>query len=61
MIELNLRRTWHEISDYLNSSNPKPLRIAELINRVPPCCWTFRFIFNAKQTIVEINCDSPGF
>ena len=60
MIELSLRRTWYEISDYLNSSNPNPLRIAELINRVPPCCWTFKFTFDAtNRTIVEINCDSP--
>ena len=60
MIELNLRRTWYEISDYLNSSNPNPLRITELINRIPPCCWTFKFTFDAaNRTIVEISCDSP--
>ena len=60
MIKLSLRRTWHEISDYLNSSNPNPLRITELINRVPPCCWTFKFTFDAaNRTIAEISCDSP--
>ena len=62
MIELNLRRTWYEISDDLNSSKLNPLRIAELINRAPPCCWTFKFTFDAaNRTIVEINCDSLGF
>ena len=59
MIELSLQRTWYEISDDLNSSKLNPLRIAELINRAPPCCWTFKFTFDAaNRTIVEINCDS---
>ena len=59
MIKLNLRRTWHEISDHLNNSDPNPLRIAELVNRIAPCCWTFRFSFDdANRTIVKIDCDS---
>ena len=59
MIELNLRRTWYEISEYLNSNNPNPLRIAELVNRIPPCCWTFKFTFEGtKRTNVWIDCDS---
>ena len=58
MIELNLRRTWYEISEYLNSNNPNPLRIVELINRVPPCSWTFKFTFDgAGRTTLEIDCD----
>ena len=58
MIELNLRRTWYEISDYLSGSEPNPLRIAELINRFPPCCWTFKFTFDGtNRTTVEINYD----
>jgi hypothetical protein len=58
MIELNLRRTWYEISEYLNSNNPNPLRIVELVNRVPPCCWTFKFTFDgAGRTTLEIDCD----
>ena len=57
MIDLNLRRTWYEISEYLNS-NPHPLRIAELINRIPPCCWTFRFTFDSNGRIsLKIDCD----
>ncbi|MYC15415.1 MAG: hypothetical protein F4Y39_16970 [Gemmatimonadetes bacterium] len=59
MIKLNLRRTWYEISEYLNSNDPNPLRIAELVNRVPPCCWTFEFTFEGtKRTNVWIDCDS---
>ena len=59
MIELNLRRTWHEISEYLNSNKSNPLRIAELVNRFPPCCWTFKFIFDGtNRTTVGIECDS---
>ena len=58
MTELNLRRTWYEISEYLNSNNPNPLRIVELINRVPPCNWTFKFTFDgAGRTTLEIDCD----
>lgn len=57
MIELNLQRTWSEIFKYL-STNPNSLRIAELINRVPPCCWTFRFTFDGTgRTTVKIDCD----
>lgn len=57
MIELNLRRTWTEISQYLCHS-PNPLRLVELINRVPPCCWTFKFTFDGTgQITVKINCD----
>ena len=58
MIELTLRKTWLEITEYL-SNNPKPLRLAELINRVPPCCWTFRFTFDGNDHIsVQIDCDT---
>ena len=57
MIELNLRRTWTEISEYLSDS-PNPLRLVELINRVPPCSWTFKFTFDGTgQITVKINCD----
>ena len=57
MISLNLRRTWSEIADYL-SNNPNPLRITELINRVPPCSWTFRFTFDGTgKTNVKVDCD----
>lgn len=57
MIELNLRRTWTEISEYLSNS-PNPLRLVELINRVPPCRWTFKFTFDGTgQITVKINCD----
>ena len=57
MIKLNLQRTWFEISEYLNN-NPNPLRLVELINRIPPCCWTFRFTFDGTgRTTVEIYCD----
>ena len=57
MIPLNLRRTWSEIADYL-SNNPNPLRIAELINRFPPCSWTFRFTFDGTgKTNVKVDCD----
>ena len=56
MIDLNLRRTWYEISEHLNS-NPHPLRIAGLVNRVSPRCWTFRFTFDSTSRIsVEIDC-----
>ena len=59
MIELSLRRTWDEISDYLNSNEPNPLRIAELVNRFPPCNWTFKFTFDGPgRTMVKIDCDS---
>ena len=58
MIELNLRRTWYEISEYLNSNSSNPLRIAELVNRFPPCCWTFKFTFDrTNRTTVGINCN----
>ena len=57
MSQLNLQRTWSEIFKYL-STNPNPLRIAELINRVPPCCWTFRFTFDGRgRTTVKIDWD----
>lgn len=57
MIQLNLQRTWSEIADYL-SNNPNPLRITELINRVPPCNWTFRFTFDGTGKIsVKVDCD----
>ena len=57
MIQLNLQHTCSEIFTYLGVS-PNPLRIVELINRVQPSCWTFRFTFNGTgQTIVQINCD----
>ena len=57
MMELSLRRTWTEISEYL-SSNQNPLRLVELINRVPPCCWTFKFTFDGTGRItVKIACD----
>ena len=59
MIELSLRRTCYEISQYLNSNNPNPLRIVELINSVSPCSWTFKFTFDdTGRTNVWINCDS---
>lgn len=59
MIELGLRRNWYEISDYLNSGEPNPLRITELVNLFPPCNWTFKFTFDgAGRTMVEIDCDS---
>ena len=59
MIELNMRRTWSQISDYLNSGNANPLRISEIVNRVPPCSWNFLFTFNNTNNIkVQINCDS---
>ena len=58
MIELKLRRTWHEISEYLASNYPNPLRIAKLVNRVRPCCWTFRFTFDGTGRItVAIDCN----
>lgn len=57
MIKLNLQRTCSKISEYLNN-NPNPLRLVELINRIPPCCWTFRFTFDGTgRTTVEIYCD----
>ena len=57
MIQLNLQHTCSEIFTYLSVS-PNPLRIAELINRAQPSCWTFRFTFNsAGRTIVQIDCD----
>lgn len=57
MIQLNLQHTCSEIFTYLGVS-PNPLRIAEIINRVQPSCWTFRFTFNsAGRTIVQIDCD----
>ncbi len=58
MIELSLRRTWDEICQYLNSNSSNPLRIAELVNRFPPCCWTFKFTFDGTNRItVGIDCD----
>lgn len=58
MIELNMRRTWSQISDYLNSGNANLLRITEIVNRVPPCSWTFLFTFNNTNNIeVWIDCD----
>ena len=58
MIQLNLQHTCSEIFTYLGVS-PNPLRIAELINRVQPSCWTFRFAFDSiGQTILQIDCDS---
>ena len=57
-MELNLRRTWYEISEYLNSNDSNPLRIAELINRVSQCSWTFKFRFDRANRInLHINCD----
>ena len=57
MIQLNLRHTCSEIFTYLGV-NPNPLRIAELINRVQPSSWTFRFVFDGTgRTTVQINCD----
>ena len=57
MIQLNLQHTCSEIFTYLGTS-PNPLRIAELINRVQPSCWTFRFAFNSTgRTILQIACD----
>ncbi len=59
MIELNLRRTRYEISEHLNSNNSNPLRIVELINRMPPCNWTFKFTFDSTgRTDVWIDFDS---
>ena len=56
MITRNLRRTWYDISDYC-SGNPNPLRIAEIINRVSPRSWTFRFTFDGTGlTTVRIDC-----
>ncbi len=58
-MELKLRRTWHEISEFLKGSRPNPLRIAELINRFPPCNWTFRFTFDGKgRTTIAIDCET---
>lgn len=58
MIELNLQRTWSEIFEHLNN-NPNPLRITELVNRFPPCCWTFKFTFDGLgRTTVKIDCDA---
>lgn len=57
-MERNLRRTWYEISEYLNSDDSNPLRIIELINRVPQCNWTFRFRFDKSDRInLSIDCD----
>ena len=57
MTQLNLQHTCSEIFTYLGVS-PNPLRITELINRVQPSCWTFRFAFNCTgQTILQIACD----
>lgn len=59
MIQLNLQHTCSEIFTYLGVS-PNPLRIVEVVNRVQPSCWTFRFTFNsAGRTIVQIDCDHP--
>ena len=58
MIEFNMQHSWSNISDYLNSNKSNPLRIAKLINRVSPCCWTFKFTFDStNQTNVWIDCD----
>ena len=58
-MELKLQRTWHEISEFLTGSRPNPLRIAELINRFPPCSWTFRFTFDGRgRTVVAIDCEA---
>lgn len=57
MTKLNLQHTCSEIFTYLGVS-PNPLRIAEVINRVQPSCWTFSFTFNGTgRTIVQIGCD----
>ena len=57
MPQLNLQHTCSEIFTYLGVS-PNPLRITELINRVQPSCWTFRFAFNSTgRTILQIACD----
>ena len=56
-MELNLRRTWYEISEHLNSNDSNPLRITELVNRVPECRWTFRFRFEASRVNLHIDCD----
>ena len=57
-MELKLRRTWHEISEFLKGSRPNPLRIAELINRFPPSSWTFRFTFDGRgRTTVAMDCE----
>ena len=59
MTKLNLQHTCSEIFTYLGSS-PNPLRITELINRVRPSCWSFRFAFDGTgRTTVQIDCDQP--
>ena len=58
MIEFNMQQPWSKISDYLNSGAANPLRIAELINRVSPCSWTFNFTFDStNQAKLDIDCD----
>ena len=57
MIKSKLRRTWYEISDYLSSNISNPLRIAELVNRISPRCWTFKFTFKNDRTDLQIDCD----
>ena len=58
-MELKLRRTWHEISAFVRGTRPNPLRIAEIINRFPPCNWTFRFTFDSRgRTKVAIDCEA---
>lgn len=55
MKPLLLRKTWREIAEYLDDS-PRPLKIVEAINRIPPRHWTFCFTFSrAGKTDLFIN------
>ena len=57
MIERRMRRTWYEISEHRNSDE-NPLRITEMINRVRPRQWTFRFSFSSSGKVtLEIDCE----
>ena len=59
MTRIDLRRTWHEISEKWYG-DPNPLRVAETINRVNPRSWVFKFTFDGSgHLILKIDSDPP--
>lgn len=54
-----LRKTWLEIAENLDD-NPQAMRIVQMINRLSPRLWTFRFSFSrAGSTDLLVDSQPP--
>jgi hypothetical protein len=58
-VQIELRRTWQEVGEYLRG-NPLPLAILQALNVVPLRSWTYEFTFDITDRVNLLLHPSRG-